>query len=129
MKIDLPEPRFRARFDQDGVLIKASSEREEANRLARLDKERRFIADASPHRPNGGQRGGAAVAAVALTIGNNSEVATTGPMDTGAVKADPTMDTVKNLISIIKCILELRRGRTRLEIHFSELQRPLERPR
>jgi hypothetical protein len=57
-KIDLPEPRFRARFDQDGVLIKASSEREEANRLAHLDKERRFIADARPHRPNGGQRGG-----------------------------------------------------------------------
>jgi hypothetical protein len=79
--------------------------------------------------PMEGRGGGAAVAAVALTIGNNSEVATTGPMDTGAVKADPTMDTVKNLISIIKCILELRRGRTRLEIHFSELQRPLERPR
>jgi hypothetical protein len=58
MKVDLPEPRFRARFDKDGVLIKASSEREEANRLARLDKERRFIAEARPHRPNGGQRGG-----------------------------------------------------------------------
>jgi hypothetical protein len=57
-KVDLPEPRFRARFDKDGVLIKASSEREEANRLARLDKERRFIAEARPHRPNGGQRGG-----------------------------------------------------------------------
>jgi hypothetical protein len=58
LKVDLPEPRFRAKFDKDGVLIKASGEREEANRLARLDKERRFIAEARPHRPNGGQRGG-----------------------------------------------------------------------
>jgi hypothetical protein len=72
-------------------------------------------------------RGGAVVA---LTTGNNSEAETTGPMDAGAAKGDPTTtDTVKILTLIIKCILELRRSRMRLEIHFSELHRPLERPR
>jgi hypothetical protein len=57
-RIEVPEARFGAKFDRDGVMIKPSKEREEAIRRVREDKEKRFIANARPHRPSGGERGG-----------------------------------------------------------------------
>jgi hypothetical protein len=57
-RIEVPEARFGAKFDGDGVMIKPSKEREEAIRRVREDKEMRFIANARPHRPSGGERGG-----------------------------------------------------------------------
>jgi hypothetical protein len=59
-RIEVPESRFGAKFDWDayGVMIKPSKEREEAIRRVRDDKEKRYIADARPHRPSGGERGG-----------------------------------------------------------------------
>jgi hypothetical protein len=57
-RIEVPESRFGAKFDGDGVMIKPSKEREEAIRRVRDDKEKRFIAEARPHRPSGGERGG-----------------------------------------------------------------------
>jgi hypothetical protein len=50
--------RFGAKFDGDGVMIKPSKEREEAIRRVRDDKEKRYIANAWPYRPSGGERGG-----------------------------------------------------------------------
>jgi hypothetical protein len=52
------EPRFSAKFDGDGVLIEASAEREAANRRARIDKEKRYIAEARPHKARSGGGGG-----------------------------------------------------------------------
>jgi hypothetical protein len=56
-KIDA-EPRFSAKFDGDGVLIEASAKREAANRRARIDKEKRYIAEARPHKARSGGGGG-----------------------------------------------------------------------
>jgi hypothetical protein len=52
------EPRFSAKFDGDGVLIEASAEREAANCRARIDKEKRYIAEARPHKARSGGGGG-----------------------------------------------------------------------
>jgi hypothetical protein len=52
------EPRFSAKFDADGVLIEASAEREADNRRARIDKEKRYIAEARPHKARSGGGGG-----------------------------------------------------------------------
>jgi hypothetical protein len=52
------EPRFNAKFDADGVIIEPSAEREAANRRARIDKEKRYIAQARPHKARSGGGGG-----------------------------------------------------------------------
>jgi hypothetical protein len=57
-RIEVPEARFGAKFDGDGIMIKPSKEREEAIRRVRDDKEKRYIAKARPYLPSGGERGG-----------------------------------------------------------------------
>jgi hypothetical protein len=52
------EPRFSGKFDGNGVLIEASAEREAANMRARIDKEKRYIAEARPHKARSGGGGG-----------------------------------------------------------------------
>jgi hypothetical protein len=52
------EPRFSAKFDADGAIIEPSAEREAANRRARIDKEKRYIAQARPHKARSGGGGG-----------------------------------------------------------------------
>jgi hypothetical protein len=52
------EPRFSAKFDADGAIIEPSAEREAANRRARIDKEKRYIAEARPHKARSGDGGG-----------------------------------------------------------------------
>jgi hypothetical protein len=97
------EPRFSGKFDGNGVLIEASAEREAANMRARIDKEKRYIAEARPHKA---RRGVAeAVTSKAMTGKSNEDA----PMAVVMLVIDVrTSQPVKNLLlKLLKLTLGL----------------------
>jgi hypothetical protein len=88
------EPRFSAKFDWDGVLIEASAEREAANRRARIDKEKRYIASPRPGPTKPGV--GVAVEAISTTTGKSNAAEATVETKAGTrVTAVTRIETVK----------------------------------
>jgi hypothetical protein len=58
-KKDAHTPRFAAKFDEDGNLVKPTEAQEASTKRARDDRANRFIANARLYRPSGGEgRGG-----------------------------------------------------------------------